>query len=128
MIPIIANLLSSPSASGGITVSNPTKISWTDPTTNTNGTAIAAGEITGYLVGIRNTASPGSAPGTYPTQVTVSGASAASELISAITPVLAPGAYAVAIQAIGPVNSAWSAESLFTISPTPNPPSGVAVA
>lgn len=45
---------------------NPTHVSWTDPTTNVDGTAIAAGEITGYQVGVRLTTATGSVAGTYP--------------------------------------------------------------
>jgi hypothetical protein len=110
-------------------MSNPTKFSWTDPTTNVDGSAIAAGEITGYNLGIRQTSLTGSVAGTYPIQVPVSGATAASELISQISPALTPGGYAAAIQTVGPVNSAWSAEVTFTIAPpVPNSPTNFTVA
>jgi hypothetical protein len=110
-------------------MSNPTKFSWTDPTTNVDGTPITAGEITGYTLGIRQTTLSGSAAGTYPIQVPVAGATAASELISQISPALTPGGYAAAIQTVGPVNSAWSAEATFTIAPpVPNSPTNFTVA
>lgn len=100
-------------------MANPSKVSWADPTTNVDGSAIAAGEITGYQVGIRPAA--GSA-GNYPTLV-----QAAGTVTSAPLPTLAAGSYAAAVQTIGPIDSAWSAEIAFTIAETPNPPAGLAV-
>lgn len=110
---------------------NPTQISWTDPTTNTDGSAIAAGEITGYAVGVRSNTAAGSVAGTYPFGATAP-ATAVSELLSLLTPVLPPDIYVAAVQAVtANGNSAWSAESApFTIAPPvviPNAPSGVTV-
>jgi hypothetical protein len=108
---------------------NPTSFSWTDPTTNTDGTPIAPGEITGYLIGIRSADAAGSVAGTYTITAAVSSPTATTELFSALGTVLAPGKYASAIQTIGPADSAWSAEVTFTIAaPVPNPPSGFSVA
>ncbi len=105
---------------------NPTMMSWTDPTTNTDGSPIAAGEITGYLLGLRNVAAPGSAPGTYPITAAVPAGDTTAPLSMFGT--LKPGDYAAAAQANGPNDSAWSAEALFTIAPIPAPPTGFSVA
>jgi hypothetical protein len=102
-------------------MANPTKFSWTDPTVNTDGTAITAGEITGFQIGVRP--STGTA-GTYPTLIPVSGATTTS----APVPTLAAGTYAAAIMTIGPNDSAWSTEQTFTITEVPTPPSGFSIA
>lgn len=111
---------------------NPTTFTWNDPTTNVDGSPLVAGEITGYTIGIRSTTAAGSLMGTYPIQVPVVGAAAATELLSQITPVLAPDTYAAAIQTNGPVNSAFTPEVTFTIAPppapVPNPPSNFGIA
>jgi hypothetical protein len=108
-------------------MANPTKFTWTAPTTNSDGTPITAGEISGYQVGIR--LASGTA-GTYPILAPVDPASASSDLLSEVNPLLSPGSYAAAVQTLSPNgNSAWSAEVAFTITPSiPNPPSGFAVA
>ena len=109
-------------------MSNPTKFTWTDPTTNVDGSAIAAGEITGYTIGVRSTTAAGSVAGTYPITVTAP-PSVTSDLLSAITPALPAGSYAAAIQAVTANSvSAWSAEATFTIAEVPNPPTGFGVA
>lgn len=115
-------------------MSNPTTIAWTDPTTNLDGTPVAPGEITAYLIGVRSTTASGSVAGTYPIQATAQGAAASQELISALGAALAPDTYAVAVQTVGPTNSAWSTEASFTIAPivppplpVPNPPTGLTV-
>jgi hypothetical protein len=100
-----------------------TKFTWTDPTTNVDGSPIVAGEITGYSIGI------GTASGNYPIQVPVPGPAAASELLSQITPALVPGTYFAAVQAIGPVDSVFSNEVSFVIAAAqPNPPTNFTVA
>lgn len=107
-------------------MANPTKFTWVDPTKNTDGSAIAAGEITGYLIGIRPATG---AAGTYPITAPVTGASATTELFTQLGTVLAPGDYAAGIQSVGPTNSAWSTEVTFTIqAPVPVPPTGFTVA
>lgn len=108
-------------------MANPSKFTWTAPTTNTDGSAIAAGEITGYQIGIRP--STGTA-GTYPTLMPVDPASATSDLLSELTSGLNSGSYAAAIQTLSTTNgnSAWSAEITFTLVPVPNPPSNFAIA
>ena len=106
-------------------MSNPTTATWTDPTTNVDGSPIVAGEITGYTLGIR--AASGT-PGTYPITGAVADPAASSELLTALSATLAPGVYFAAVQANGPVNSAWSAETTFSItSPQPNPPTGLII-
>lgn len=108
-------------------MSNPTKFSWVDPTANTDGSALAPSEITGYTIGVRNTVTTGSTPGTYPITLAVP-ATVTSALLSAITPQLPVGSYAAAIQAVTAVsNSAWSTEAAFTVVEVPNPPTGFTV-
>jgi hypothetical protein len=113
-------------------MTNPTTASWVDPTTNVDGSPIAAGEITGYTIGVRDTTVAGSTAGTYPFTATAP-ATATSELLSLITPVLPTGdVLAAAVQAnTATTNSAWSAEATFTLSPpppTPNAPTNFTVA
>lgn len=108
---------------------NTAVFSWVDPTTNTDGSAIQSGEVTGYDVGIRSTTASGSVVGTYTVITNVAGATAANEAVAAIGTVLKPDTYAAAIRASGPVDSAWSSEISFTIAqPVPNPPTGFTVA
>jgi hypothetical protein len=102
------------------TVMNPTTAKWLAPTTNPDGTAIAAGEITGYALGIRPSSGT---QGTYPTIVSVSGATT----LSANVPALQSGSYLAAVSAVGPNNSLWSAEVAFTISEVPSAPQGLTV-
>ncbi len=109
-------------------MSNPTKFTWTDPTTNVDGSAIAAGEITSYTIGVRNTTATGSVAGTYTITVTAP-PTVTSDLLSAITPALPAGSYAAAIQAnTASTSSPWSTEATFTIAEVPNPPTGFGVA
>lgn len=109
-------------------MTNPTKVTWTDPTLNTDGTPIAATEITGYTIGVRDTSSPGSAGGTYPYTFTAP-STVNTELLSVLTPVLPTGKpLALAVQALtANGNSAWSTEQTFTLTGVPNPPTGVSV-
>jgi hypothetical protein len=108
-------------------LTNPTKVTWTDPTTNTDGSAIAAGEITGYSVGVR--LASGTA-GTYPYSATAPSTSV-TELLSALAPVLPTGQPLVcAAQALSATNgnSLWSVESTpFTPLAPPSPPTGLIV-
>ena len=105
------------------------KVTWTLPTTNTDGSPITAGELTGFIVGLRSTTAAGSAAGTYPIQSPPTAPDAVTEALSAITANLKSDDYAVAVQTQsvdGP--SAWSAEVLFTGTlPVPMPPGDVAV-
>jgi hypothetical protein len=97
------------------------KFTWTDATKNLDGSAIVAGEVTGFLIGIRP--STGTA-GNYPINSPPIAANAVSEAVALITPSLVPGDYAAAIQSVGPSNSPWSAEVTFTIAvPVPAAPS-----
>ena len=107
-------------------MANPLSVSWTDPTQNTDGSAITAGEITGYGVGVR--LASGTA-GTYTSTAAVSPTSTLC-LLSALAPPLVAGSYVAAVRVVGPTNSAWSAESTaFTIAAgVPNPPTAVLVA
>ena len=105
-------------------MSNPTVFNWTDPTLNTDGGPVVAGEITGYQIGIRQ----GGSAGTYPTTVSVASPTAVSEPFSAISPPLVSGTYEAAIRSIGPTDSAWSSEVTFSIAGVPQPPSGFSVA
>ncbi len=105
-------------------MANPTQFTWVDPTTNTDGSAVAAGEITGYTIGV------GVASGNYTMLTPVSSPTATSEPLSSLSSVLAPGTYFAAIRAEstgGP--SAFSNEVSFAIAaPVPNPPTGFTVA
>jgi len=105
-------------------MANPTQFNWVVPTTNTDGTAIPAGEITGYTIGV------GAASGKYTIMTSVSNPAATSEPIADLSATLAPGTYFAAIRAEstgGP--SAFSNEVSFAIAaPIPNPPTGFTVA
>jgi hypothetical protein len=107
-------------------MANVTTASWTDPTTNTDGSAIASGEITGYTVGVR--LASGTA-GTYPYSATAP-ATSTSELLSALTPVLPDGvALMGAVKAnTATTSSAWSNEASFTLQAIPNPPANFSIA
>lgn len=107
-------------------MTNPTTFAWTDPTTNTDGSAITAGEITGFNVGIRQAAQPA---GVYPITLPVASPSATSALIAAVSPALAPGDYVAAVQTVGPTSSAWSNEAAFSLAaPVPSAPTGFSIA
>lgn len=112
-------------------MANPTTFSWTDPTTNVDGSPIASGEITGYDIGIRNVADVTASPGTYNIVLTAPGGTAASALMSQLATALVPGSYAAAIRTDGPVDSVYSSEVTFAIEaptpPQPNPPTGFTV-
>jgi len=107
-------------------MANPTKFTWVVPTTNTDGSAITAGELTGYDIGVRPAS--GTA-GTYPIMTTVADPAATQEPIASLSAVLAPGDYAAAIRSDAATNSVWSSEVTFSITaPVPNPPSAFTVA
>jgi hypothetical protein len=117
----------------------PTKFVWTDPTTNVDGSPIAAGEVTAYEIGVRDTTATGSAAGTYPFGIKAP-PSATFEPFSALQPALPIGVLlAAAVRTDtgavdgnnNPINSAWTAEVTFTLPvppPIPNPPTGFTVA
>jgi hypothetical protein len=112
-------------------MTNPTSITWTDPATNTDGSPLAAGEITGYSVGVRSNTAAGSAAGAYPYTASAPSTST-SELLSGLSSILPPDTYVAAVGATtANGGSAWSAESApFAIgapTPTPNPPTSVQV-
>lgn len=106
-------------------MSNPTKVSWTDATTNTDGSAITAGEITGYSVGVRLATGT---TGTYAYTDTAP-STATSVLLSALTPALPYGVSLVAgVQSTGPTDSPWGESAPFTLAaPVPSAVSGVTV-
>lgn len=106
---------------------NPTQFQWVDPTTNTDGSTITTGEVTGYQIGVRLASGT---PGQYlVTTQFVPGAASTTEVFSSLSAVLAPGDYAAAIQTVGPTNSVFSTETTFTIAaPVPNPPTGFTAA
>lgn len=105
------------------------KATWTPPTTNTDGSAITTGEITGYIVGLRSLTASGSAIGTYPIQSPVTPANAVSEALSSISANLKADQYAAAVQSqSGNGAGPWSPEFQFQgVLPIPNPPSAVSV-
>lgn len=100
-----------------------TNFAWTDPTENTDGTAIAAGEVTGYQIGI------GTAAGTYTILCPAVAATAVAETLAATGEILVPNTYHVAVRAItASTQSAWSNDGTFTVaSPIPNAPTGFTV-
>lgn len=114
-------------------MSTPNQFTWVDSTTNTDGSAITQGEITGYTIGIRSLSAVGSAAGTYPVLVPVSSPTATIETLAQVVATLGkpltPDNYAAAIRSVGPVSSDWTPEQNFTIDPPkPNPPSVFSVA
>lgn len=108
------------------------EFSWTDPTTNVDGSPIVPGEVTGYVIGVR----PASGvAGNYPAQTTASGAATVQQAASAFAAMLVPGDYFGAVRTDGPVPSDWSAEVAFSVAPVvvpplpqPNPPTDFSVA
>jgi hypothetical protein len=103
-------------------MANPVTFKWSIPTTNTDGSAVTAGEITGFNLGVRP--STGTA-GTYPILTAISSATATSEPLASLSTILVAGSYAAAIQTTGPTNSAFSTEITFTIAaPVPTAPTG----
>lgn len=120
-------------------MSDPTQFTWQDPTTNKDGSPVAAGEITGYEVGVRDTTAAGSAAGAYPFGAKAP-STATTELISLLNPTLPKGVLLAAavrantagLDASGNlINSDWSAEATFQLAlpaPIPNPPTGFTAA
>lgn len=120
-------------------MSDPTKFNWIDPTTNTDGSPVTAGEISSYEIGVRDTTAAGSTPGIYPF-----GAKAPPDVttepfsllkVALPTGVLLAGAIRANTPNLdgnnNPINSAWSPEVTFTLTPpppVPNPPTGFEVA
>lgn len=111
---------------------NPKNFTWAVPTANAvavDGTTPAfdaKSEVTGYLIGVRDTKA-GTAPGTYAIQAAVSDPAATSDPLTALQAVFQDGIYAAAIQTVGPQNSVWSSEVFFQVAhpiPVPLPPSG----
>lgn len=105
-------------------MANATQISWTDPTTNTDGSAVASGEVTGYLVGVR--LASGSA-GVYPYTVSVAPTSLSAPLSSLAPTLPSTGSFLAAVEALSANSSGWSVEAAFTLAATPNPPQAVTV-
>lgn len=100
-----------------------TTFTWVDPTTNTDGSAITAGEITGYDIGI------GTVTGVYSILCPNVAASVVTETLAATGEVLVPGNYFVAVRAVtASTVSAWSNQGTFTVAaPVPNAPTGFTV-
>jgi hypothetical protein len=107
-------------------MANVTQIRWTDPTLRTDGTTIAAGEITGHTVGVRQVS--GTA-GTYPFSASAP-AGTTTELLNLLAPALPTGVPLVAAVQVTTAQgvSIWAAESLpFTLLALPNAPTNVIV-
>jgi hypothetical protein len=113
---------------------NPKEFNWTPPTTNTDGSPVTAGELTGYTIGIRSGALGDAGVGTYALSVPVAGGTTTKETLDAAyaagLALLAVGTYVAAVRAestAGP--SGWSNEVDFTIALSPpNPPTGFTAA
>lgn len=113
---------------------NPTAWNWA-PATQAPGSTVSD-----FVIGIRDQNAAGSAPGTYPITVTVTGGSSTTEPVSAVSSMLAsPGTYQSAIKAQGSApDSPWTAEVTataagngtdFSLVPSPLvPPTGFSVA
>lgn len=117
----------------------PTTVTLTLPTANTDGTPIAAGELVDVEVGYGSTSAGGNPSFTY--------ANVVDEVLSAVDPTATPtvtfpwsdvtsaalpvGVTYIAVRmktAAGTV-SAWSSEAQWTVAaPVPNPPTGFSVA
>jgi hypothetical protein len=99
------------------------KVSWTDPTTNTDGSAVTSGEIAGYIVGA------GTSSGAYTSQANVTGPTATSVALSALSPVLTYGStYYLAVKSTGSAPGTWSNEIQFTVAqPTVSAPTNPSV-
>jgi hypothetical protein len=110
-----------------VTSLDPT-VSWVDPTLNTDNSPITPGEVSGYLLGIRDVNAPGSAAGTYPKTSTVTGGSATSAPLSGLgflAGMVRGGTYGIAAESEvgGAAVGAWSAEMVFIYNPPiPKPP------
>lgn len=103
----------------------PTKFTWVAPTTNTDGSPIVAGEITGYNLVLRTA---DSSPGVYSISVPIADPAATEEPLAAIRSLLVVGSYFAAIQTVGPVASAFTGEVPFSVDALqPNPPSSFTV-
>lgn len=107
------------------------KVTWTDPTQNTDTSAITPGEITGYTAAMRSLKAAGSVQGTYPFKTPMQPPTATSVPLSAMQPPPPPDDYALvmrteSVNGPGP----WDAvEFQFTgVASVPNPPSAVSVA
>lgn len=110
-------------------MANPTKVSWTPPTLNNDGSAISAGEITGYQLGYRKGVLGDAGAGVYTILPPADPPTATTDLISDIPGGLAAGTYCVAGMTLAAAgNSPWSAEVQFTIAPVPLAPTGFTVA
>jgi hypothetical protein len=104
-------------------------VSWKAPTTNTDGSPIPPGELTGYIVGLRSLTAANTSIGVYPILSPKVDATVLQDAFTSIAANLKQDDYATAVKATS-VNgdSAWSAEVLFTgVLPIPNPPQEVAV-
>lgn len=103
---------------------------WTDPTQNTDNSPITAGEVTGYLVGIRPASGT---PGTYPTTVAAPASATSVSIAAALAALPSAGTATVAgyfssVQTQSANNSVWDVNEVgFSLSKTPNPPSGFGV-
>lgn len=100
-------------------------MTWTAPTQNTDGSPIAAGEVTGYEVGVWPTADT--------TAVPVKTAQVGPAVLSfdLTTLGLAPGDYFASVRTVSANDSVWDPALPFTIAaaiPTPQAPGNFSVA
>lgn len=101
------------------------KFSWVAATTNTDGSPIVPGEVTGYSIGIRSANAANSTKGVYPAVSAPTTGTGVTDAFSALNLVLKPDTYFAAVQSIGPLASGWSDEFEFVIAqPVPNAPTG----
>ena len=107
----------------------PTSIDWEIPTTNVDGTPIAPGEITGYLIGIRKASDPQPAQdgtGTYPVSFLVTNPALTHEAFSVVGGNLPQDNYKITMQTLSTTNGngPFAPEKDFStiIPPKPNAP------
>jgi hypothetical protein len=108
---------------------NPTNAKFNPPTANTDGSPIAAGEITSYLLEVGPVATPQSFPVSFKDLDIAPAPDGTISVPLDSLGALAPGNYmGVVIAQAGAVQSAPSDPAAFTIAAvvvTPNPPTGL---
>jgi hypothetical protein len=114
------------------TANSGSKFGWALPTTNTDGTSLAPGEITGFQVGIRHAtdAKPAGNPtDVYPIMMPVDPVTATTDPLSESPTPLLPGAYFFSVQSLSVTNGSgpWAPETAFTLVAPPSPPSNLSI-
>lgn len=109
-------------------MANPTKVRYRIPTSNTDGSPLAVGDIKQIDIGLGMTT--GQYPSIFSDSTFTPAADGFSDEPLSRFGVLAPGTYFLAARTVSKqgIMSAWSAETTFTIEPPiPNPPTALSV-